>query len=147
VGLVDEVAPGSQIAFDSNALIYFVEEHPKYLPVVEPVIELIKAGQGTGHVATVSYMEVMVAPLQKQAEVLAAAYRDVFAIRRDFRLHSLTRPIAERAALTRARFSLRTPDAIVAATALEHGCSHLITNDPTFRRVEGLRVLVIDDYV
>jgi predicted nucleic acid-binding protein len=59
----------------------------------------------------------------------------------------MTIAIAERAALIRANFSLRTPDAIVAATALEHDCSYLITNDPTFRRVVGLRILVIDDYV
>jgi predicted nucleic acid-binding protein len=54
--------------------------------------------------------------------------------------------VAERAAAIRARWNLRTPDAIIAATALQAGCSHLITNDSVFQRVEGLNVLLISDY-
>jgi len=87
-----------------------------------------------------------VGPLRDGHETLADLYRELLSDP-NFGLHDINRNVAERAALIRARFSLRTPDAIVAATAVEHGCSHLITNDPTFRRVEGLRVLVIDDYV
>jgi predicted nucleic acid-binding protein len=42
---------------------------------------------------------------------------------------------------------LRTPDAIHAATALNEGCTHLITNDPAFRRVQDLSVTLLDNHV
>jgi len=55
--------------------------------------------------------------------------------------------ISERAPEIRARWNLRTPDAIIAASALEAGCTHLITNDPPFQRVEGLNVLLLDKFI
>ena len=148
MALVHEIAAGAKVAFDTNSLlIYYVEEHPRYLAGIQPVFDLIKAGVAIGHVAMVTYMEVLVGPLRDGLDALADSYRNIFSARRDFILHPMTLAIAERAALIRANFSLRTPDAIVAATAIERDCSHLITNDPTCRRVEGLRILVIDDYV
>jgi len=53
--------------------------------------------------------------------------------------------ILERAAQLRAATNLKTPDAIHAATALEHGCTLFVTNDSTFRRVPGLPVTILAD--
>ena len=58
----------------------------------------------------------------------------------------MTQAVANRAAELRARWNLGTPDAIIAATAIETRCTHLVTNDPAFRRVENLKVLVVSDY-
>jgi predicted nucleic acid-binding protein len=41
--------------------------------------------------------------------------------------------------------SLRTPDAIHAATASSCGCKLLLTNDVAFRRVANLPVVILDD--
>jgi predicted nucleic acid-binding protein len=147
VALVDEITAGAQVALDTNALIYYVEEHPQYLDTIGPVFGAIGGGLAIGHVATVTYMEVLVGPLRDGIAALADAYRGIFFSRRDFILHPMTAAIAARAASIRAHFSLRTPDGIVIATALEHECSFLITNDPVFKRVDGLEVLVIDDFV
>jgi predicted nucleic acid-binding protein len=122
VALVDEIIAGAQVALDTNALIYYVEEHPQYLDALEPVFGVIRDGLAIGHVATVTYMEVLVGPLRDGLAALADAYRGIFS-RRDFILHPMTAAIAERAALIRANFLLRTPDAIVIATAIEHECS------------------------
>jgi len=47
----------------------------------------------------------------------------------------------------RASSGLKTPDAIHAASALVAGCTHLITNDPAFRRVPNLVVVVLSDLI
>jgi predicted nucleic acid-binding protein len=54
-----------------------------------------------------------------------------------------TNEVAERAADLRARYNVRTPDAIQLATALEAGCDAFLTNDLALRRVAELRVLVL----
>lgn len=53
--------------------------------------------------------------------------------------------IAERAAALRARYTLRTPDALQIATALHAGCQGFLTNDTALRRVTDLRVLVLHE--
>jgi len=53
--------------------------------------------------------------------------------------------IADRAARLRADYNLKTPDAIQAATAQFAGADALICNDPVFRRIPGLDVLLLDE--
>lgn len=56
-----------------------------------------------------------------------------------------TLAIADEAARLRARYNLRTPDAIQAATALAAGTRGLIANDTSFARIRELDVLLLDD--
>ena len=51
------------------------------------------------------------------------------------------------AAQLRADTNLKTPDAIHAATALAKGCVQFITNDPAFRRVSGLNIVVLSELI
>ena len=53
--------------------------------------------------------------------------------------------IADRAAMLRAEFHLRTPDALQAATALVAKATGFVSNDPAFRDVPGLEALILDD--
>ena len=53
--------------------------------------------------------------------------------------------LLEAARLRAATPALKTPDAIHAATALLHNCSVFITNDVGFRRILGLRIILLDE--
>jgi toxin FitB len=50
------------------------------------------------------------------------------------------RPIAERAGRLRRNDGLRTPDALIAATALEHQLVLMTRNERDFRTVRGLKM-------
>jgi predicted nucleic acid-binding protein len=52
------------------------------------------------------------------------------------------RRVAESAGRVRRATGIRTPDALIAATALEHGCTLVTRNERDFRAVKGLRVRV-----
>ena len=52
--------------------------------------------------------------------------------------------IAEEAARLRAAYTLRTPDAVQLATALDAGASAFLTNDARLAAIPDLRVLVLD---
>jgi uncharacterized protein len=58
-----------------------------------------------------------------------------------------TLAIAVLAAEIRANHRLPTPDALQAATALHANATGLLTNDPIFKRVPGVDVLVLDEYL
>lgn len=57
-----------------------------------------------------------------------------------FRELPVDRAVAERAGRIRRETGLRTPDALIAATAVEHGLALLTRNRAGFERVAGLRV-------
>jgi predicted nucleic acid-binding protein len=145
VALADEIPHGSRIAFDTNAVIYFIEEHAEFLPVVRPVFALLADGQATGAISVVTLLEVLVRPLRLNLHDLAQRYRDV--LTRNLAISALDVMISERAASLRAAQRLAVVDAVVAATALECGCTHLVTNDPAFRNVDGMRILMIGEFV
>jgi len=61
--------------------------------------------------------------------------------------YEISHAISERAALLRAKHGLKTPDAIQLATATHHKADYFLTNDPALKKVKGVKVLVLDDYL
>lgn len=88
---------------------------------------------------------VLTRPKQIGNTRLEQEYRDLLVHSRSFRLIPIDILIAESAADLRARWKLRTPDALQIATALDAGWQALLTNDHALRRVTDLQILVLDD--
>ena len=57
-----------------------------------------------------------------------------------FREIPVDRAIAERAGRLRRILAIRTPDALIAATAIEHGLVLVTRNRRDFERIEGIRM-------
>lgn len=134
-----------QIAFDTAPLIYFVEQHPDYFDRVLFIMRQVDAGAIAGVASTVALMEVLVQPLRTGDTALAQRYEVVLGNSSHFRLEPMTTVTARRAAELRARYNLRTPDALHVATAVEAGCDAFLTNDANIKRVTEISVLVLDE--
>jgi predicted nucleic acid-binding protein len=61
------------------------------------------------------------------------------------RLVAVTRSVLVRAAEMRARHGLRTPDAIMLATAIETGATLAVTNDDAWKKVKEVDVLLLGE--
>lgn len=61
------------------------------------------------------------------------------------RLIPISQFILRQAANLRATTSLKTPDAIHAATALSVSCNQFLTNDKGFRNVANLPVVILSE--
>ena len=57
----------------------------------------------------------------------------------------MTLPVADAAARLRAEYNLKTPDAIQAASAMSLQATGFISNDPAFKRLNTLDMLILDD--
>lgn len=55
-------------------------------------------------------------------------------------LHPITEDIADRSIIIRKHFNIKTPDAIIAATAMEHNLVLLTHNTKDFAKVTGLQI-------
>jgi len=137
--------PTGQVYLDTQAIIYSVETHARYWRVLEPLWQTARAGNLRLVSTELALMETLVGPLKSGDARLTTAYEQIFQSA-EVELLSITRDILREAARLRALIpSLRTPDALHAATALLAGCALFITNDTGFRRVPGLPLTLLDD--
>jgi predicted nucleic acid-binding protein len=141
------ITPGSAVYLDANSFIYTVEHIEPYQTQLDSVWQLVQNGQLRVLTSELTLLEVLVKPLRDQRRDIEDAFREVLQRSPDVHLLPITLRIIERAAHLRATTNLKTPNAIHAATALEHDASQLITNDPAFRRVPGLPMTLLSDLV
>ena len=135
----------SRLCIDSAPFIYFVERHPNYLGLMREIIRRIDAGEIEAVSSVVTLTEVLTHPLRFRNVLLAQKYRDVLYQSRNFRLLPIDAATAEIAADLRARYNLRTPDALQLAAAIRAGCNAFLTNDATLKKVSELKVLVLSE--
>jgi predicted nucleic acid-binding protein len=147
VGLIEDLGRGP-IGLDTAVLIYLIQEHPRYAPVVEPVFSALEAGRLRAVTSSLTLLEVLVVPLRSGDDALAESYERILTGSRGLHLVDLDRALLRAAAQLRARHAgLRTPDALQLAAALASGCKAFVTNDRRLPPLVGLRVVQLADYL
>ena len=129
---------GALLVIDSAPIIYTLEGHPRLAPRYRELFKRHAAGELTFAVTTITLAEVLTGPLAAGEEALARRYRSLL---ESWRMIEVTSDIAESAARIRARFKLKLPDAIQAASALAINADALVTHDRDFASVRGLTVV------
>jgi predicted nucleic acid-binding protein len=137
--------PSSGVVYlDANPVIYSVEKHPVYGPLLLPLWQAAKAATIEIVSSELTLMETLVGPLKSGDAALVNAYEQLFQ-QPQTRLLPITQVILRRAAQLRALRKIKSPDALHAATALDAGCALFVTNDAGFRAVAGLTLVILDD--
>lgn len=135
------------VALDTAAFVYFIEEHPRYAPLVARLF--LEADRGVRLIVTsaLTLLEVLVVPYRAGDLALAERYEAILSHSRGVRLVELDRTQLRAAAQLRAAHRVRTPDALQLAAALTQRSSAFITNDRAMPAVTGLRILQLSDFV
>lgn len=139
------------IYLDSCLLIYLLEHHPALGPLIKTAIEKeTSAAKGAGEpkatasrfaISGLTKMECLVKPMRVADLVLQRHFEDGFRL---YQPLEMTEVVFLRAAELRARFGLKTPDALHLACAQHHGCSALWTNDDRLARAgHGLAINIL----
>ena len=143
--LVEALVGVTRLGFDTAPIIYFVEEHPRYLARLAPAFQNVAAGQLVGVTSVLTVAEVLVQPIRLGAAELQQAYTDRLLHSDHFEAWPIDATVAQRAAELRARFNVRIPDALQLATVIVAGCEAFLTNDMNLKRVADIRVLLLDE--
>ncbi|MDZ7808281.1 MAG: PIN domain-containing protein [Gracilimonas sp.] len=64
---------------------------------------------------------------------------------KDLTMLMVSHEISETAAKLRAKYSIRTPDAIQLATGIENDVDTFITNDEALKKISEINVVCLDD--
>ena len=145
MGLIDALGPGP-VAVDTAVFIYLIEEHPAYLPVVEPLFDEVAAGMREIVTSAVTLLEVLVVPFRTGEVALGGLYEALLTRSRGVRLVEIDRGQLRAAAQLRAHYDLRTPDALQLAAALSSRCSAFVTNDRRLPPLPGLPIMQVSDH-
>lgn len=144
----EALPPACRVCLDTSPLIYHLEDVEPYAALTTDLVTRLSEGDLTGFLSTVTVAELLAKPFAcPEAERVSLAENFLLTLP-NCSFVPVTYRVAREAARLRARYGLRTPDAIVAATALEGGATHLVTNDAVFRRIAspGLAVVLLDDF-
>jgi predicted nucleic acid-binding protein len=146
LGLIREIGEGP-LSLDTVAFIYFIEENPRFLPLLDPVFASIDNGRLPAVASSLTLLEVLVVPYRAGNAPLAERYEQVLTRSRGLRLVEIDRDQLRAAAQLRAvHASLRSPDAIQISAALSGGCSAFLTNDRDLPAIPGLQILQLEDF-
>ncbi|MDZ7266477.1 MAG: PIN domain-containing protein [candidate division KSB1 bacterium] len=133
------------LGLDTAPVIYFIEKHRKYDALVTEIFQRIDRGALVGITSVVTFTEVLLQPVKKGDTRLQQEYSELLLNSAHFDTIPIDAGISQRAAILRAAYNLRTPDALQIATALEFNCQAFLTNDKQLKRVTELQVLVLDE--
>jgi predicted nucleic acid-binding protein len=135
----------TQLGIDTAPLIYLVEKHPVYFDRMNAIVQHITQGSIAGISSSLTLTEVLTQPLKLGKSNLVSSYEDILLNSAGFQLVTIDTNVARTAADLRARYNLKTPDAIQVATASVLGCQAFLTNDFEIKRVTELHILVLDE--
>ena len=144
----DQLASLRRIGFDSNALIYMLEDRDPYADYVAEAVTKIERGGAMGFVSAIVEMEILVKPIREDDSAALNRIESFLRQARNLHVRSVDRTVARRAARVRAQTWLDPLDAIIVATALEERCDAIIGNDSVIAsRSTGIPYLYLDDYI
>ena len=132
-----------RIGLDTNVLIYYIEEHPIYLKKIEPLIEKIADGKVTGITSYVTLLELLVKPIREGRSDLVGQYKTI--LTGQLEMVPMDEAVSIKAAELRAKYGIRTPDAIQLASVIHKKGDVFITNDRGLKDVKEIKVLILED--
>lgn len=132
---------------DTAIFIYFIEENPRFLPLLEPLFQEVDKGRRELVTSALTLLEVLVIPYRSGDRLLAERYETLLTRSRGLGIVEISREHLRAAAQLRAATGAKTPDALQLVAALGAGCAAFLTNDRDLPTVRGLRILQLASYL
>lgn len=134
-----------KIFLDACVIIYWVEAaEPFYSTLIAKLKDIDR--KYPDHEITVSrlsFLECLTLPLRNKDHKILELYRTFFELP-ELVIIEIDRDVIDKATQLRAKYGLRTPDAIQAASCMTNSKKNLfLTNDKGFKKVDGLNSVLL----
>lgn len=148
MGKLSQLVAGRVFAFDTSALIYYIEQHPRYSALTEDLFVAVDRGEARAITSALALQKVLIRPLRSGLTDLALQYRELLTSAIGINLLPIGTETCELSARLRAKYDwIRTPDAIQVGTAIQHGAELIVTNDDRWRRLNEIQTVILKDYL
>ena len=130
VTLEDAIEPGALLVVDTSAILAYLDGTERVSGAAAVVFDrLIATGRNSAVISAVSVTEALVRPLRARSTSATGTVETFLRSFRNLSIEPVTHEIAREAARIRAATSLRTPDALILATAAVVGSQIVVAND------------------
>lgn len=147
MGFIEELK-GGVAAFDTNCLIYYIERHPDYYPLVKSLFQAIENGNLRAITSAITLTEVLTLPFRSKRTELVKKYHQILTNTENIELLPIDTVIARQAAILRAGYSqLRTPDALQLSAAIFAKADAFIGNDFRLKGIREIPVIILKNYL
>ena len=135
----------SAILLDSAPVIYHLEQHPIYAPLMRQFFAA-RTERGIAVVTSpITLAECLVHPIRRGLTELEVSYTNLIVRGQNTRFHPIGEAEGVLAARFRAEHGLKLADAFQAAVAVRARCEAILTNDPHLKGLPEIRRLVLDE--
>jgi predicted nucleic acid-binding protein len=135
------------IGLDTAPFIYFIENVAPYADLLDPVFSLLENHALRAVTSTVTFAEILTKPFADKNFSLADEIKFTLKSFSSLSLASIDEKLGEAAALIRARYEIRLPDALQVAAAIQREATLFLTNDKRVKKVDAVEVLVLSDFL
>lgn len=146
MGSLSQELKGHKVYLDVNIFIYAVEDMEPWAAILREIFISLEAGEWQAVTSKLSIAECLVKPFNLDRSDLVQIYRAALSPRTHLTIAALHEEILVSAAFLRSQLKFKLPDALHAATALDQGCTIMLTNDAGFRKTPGIRCLLLSDW-
>jgi predicted nucleic acid-binding protein len=135
------------IGLDTAPFIYFIENVAPYANLLDPVFILLENHALRAVTSAVTFAEILTKPFADKNFFLADEIKFTLKSFSSLSVASIDEKLAEAAALIRARYTIRLPDALQVAAAIQREATLFLTNDKRVKKVDAVEVLVLSDFL
>ncbi len=128
------------IGIDTAIFAYVFNNHPMFGRKALEIIKSIENGERLGIFSGIGMVELLTGPKKAKRFNHVIAYKEKIKSYPNLILGNLNDHIIEIASDLRAKYGLRTPDAIHIATAIDAGAKEFYTNDRNLKKVKEIKV-------
>jgi predicted nucleic acid-binding protein len=139
-----QLEAGQKIALDTNLFIYLIEKNSNYFSTVKSLFDRIQKGQLIGVTSSLIYTEVLSNPLKEGNTTIADKYNILLATFPNLIIKDVDKDIAIISAKLRAKYKIKTPDAIFIATGIAENANTFITNDDQLKNIEEIKITLLN---
>jgi predicted nucleic acid-binding protein len=135
------------IGLDTAPFIYYIEDVAPFADLLEPVFGLLENHSLRAVTSTVTLAEILTKPFANKNFSLADEIKFTLNSFSTLTVAGINEKLAEAAALIRARYTIRLPDALQVAAAIQGEATLFLTNDKRVKKVDAIEVLVLSDFL
>lgn len=136
---------GKKVGLDTAPLIYLIEQNSNFYLKIVPYFQANARGEFIFVTSFLTWLEVLVQPFRLGKSSIANQYHQILTSSQGLHIYPFDESISLIAADLRARYNIRTPDAIQLATCIQQQCPYFLTNDQNLKKVKEIDVVLVDE--